>query len=92
MSELSEIRAEINRIDDEIVSLFVRRLEAVGKIAEAKRASGKAVVDAEREKAVKDRVRALAGEKYGPYADLLFTALFDISKARQRAILCEGRI
>ncbi|MBE6382319.1 MAG: hypothetical protein E7049_04810 [Lentisphaerae bacterium] len=90
MNELSEIRSEIDRIDAEIVSLFVRRLETVEKIAESKRASGRSIVDAEREKLVRSRIRALAGERYGNDVDLLFTAIFDISKARQRAILSEG--
>lgn len=90
MNKLSEIRSEIDRIDAEIVSLFVRRLETVEKIAESKRASGRSIVDVEREKLVRSRIRALAGERYGNDVDLLFTAIFDISKARQRAILSEG--
>lgn len=90
MNELSEIRSEIDKIDDEIVSLFVRRLETIEKIAAAKRASNISIVDTDREKLVRSRIRALAGDEYANDVDLLFTAIFDISKARQRTILSEG--
>ena len=44
--ELQDIRREIDAIDGELVRLFRRRMEAVAAVAEAKRGSGAAVVDA----------------------------------------------
>lgn len=87
MRELSEIRREIDGIDAELVALFVRRMRAVEDVAEAKRASGIAVLDAAREQAVLDRAAAIAGADYAAEARELMTWVMSISRRRQRARL-----
>lgn len=85
--ELKDIRREIDAIDGELVRLFRRRMEAVAAVAEAKRGSGAAVLDAAREEAVLSRVAALAGPGCGEDARLLFSTLMAISRRRQSAQL-----
>ena len=87
MKSLAEGRAEIDAIDRELVPLIVRRLEVVCDIAEAKRATGGAVHDPAREKAILDGVAAAAGAEFGDEAKTVFETLFDVAKCRQRARL-----
>lgn len=87
MSGLESIRDEIDRIDDSIADLFRRRMEIVGRVADAKRGTGASVSDPARERAVLSRVVEGVGPDCADGARLLFTTLFDLSKARQRAIL-----
>ena len=90
MENLEQIRTEINKIDDELVRLFVRRLEVVEKVAEAKRASGRPVFDPARERAILSHVAETVGPRYEDGARLLFSTLFNISRARQRDVLDRG--
>lgn len=90
MKELSEVRKEINAIDDELVKLFVRRLEVVKDVTEAKRASGTPVYDPAREREILSTVAQKVGPEYENGALLFFTTLFNISKARQREVLATG--
>ena len=87
MKSLDEARAEIDEIDRELVPLIVRRLEAVCDVAEAKRATGRAVHDPVREKAILDGVARAAGAEFGDEAKTVFETLFDVAKCRQRARL-----
>ena len=85
--ELQDIRREIDAIDGEIARLFLRRMQAVAAVAEAKRDSGAAVLDAAREEAVLARVAALAGPDFAEDARQLFTTLMAISRRRQGVLL-----
>ena len=85
--ELGEIRQEINAIDDELVKLFVRRMEAAEAVAEAKRASGTPVTNPAREREILAKVAKAAGPDLENEARLLFTTLMAISRGRQRAEL-----
>ena len=87
MKSLGEARAEIDEIDRELVPLIVRRLEAVCDIAEAKRATGRAVHDPAREREILDDVAKAAGAEFGDEAKTVFETLFDVAKCRQRARL-----
>ena len=87
MEDIKDIRSEIDRIDDELARLFKRRLEIVDHVAEAKRESGSPVLDPARERAILSKVSEQTGPEYENGARLLFSTLFGISRARQRAVL-----
>lgn len=87
MKELGDIRKEINGIDDELARLFKRRMEIAGEVAASKRAQGVPVNDPAREREILSRVTEEVGADYESGVRLLFTTLFGISKARQRALL-----
>lgn len=87
MKNLDGIRAEIDAIDGELAKLIRRRLEIAGDVAEAKRAAGTPVNDPARERAILSKVTEAVGPGCADAARLLFTTLFSVSKARQRAIL-----
>ena len=87
MQKLSEIRAEIDAIDDEMARLFKARLEAAERIAAAKRETASPILDPARERAILSKVSEMAGPEYENGARLLFSTLFSISRARQRAVI-----
>lgn len=87
MRTLEEIRGEIDRIDDEIASLYMRRLDISREVAEAKKAAGAPMADPAREREILARVAGRVGPEREDGAALLFTTLFGLSKALQRDIL-----
>ncbi len=90
MRSLKEVRRDLDAVDGGIAVLLRRRMELSDEIAQAKRESGTAIVDRGREGEVRQRVASVAG--LGCAADVLvvYSAIFDSSKARQRRILGEG--
>ena len=52
MTELEQYRQEIDRIDGELVQLFLQRMAVTGKVGEYKQREGIPVLDAGREKQV----------------------------------------
>ena len=54
--DLNKIRQDIDKIDDQIATLYGERMKLVEKVSEAKKESGKATLDAEREKSIILRV------------------------------------
>ncbi len=84
---LDELRNEIDQTDREILKQFARRMELVEQVAAYKMANNLPVYQPKREEALLDRVGELAGERLRIPAQMLFTALMDISKSSQhRAI------
>lgn len=84
---LSDIRREIDAIDDEMINLFTRRLGIVERVAASKKASGSPVFDPARERAILTHVVERVAPEYENGARLLFATMFGISRARQRAVL-----
>jgi len=89
-NEISNIRAQIDAIDEQLTELLKRRLALLADMAEIKRREGKAVFDPEREREVLNRVTNLAGPDCETEIRLLFSTLFNLSKARQRLLLEEA--
>lgn len=87
MADLKTVRGEIDRIDEELVRLFLKRLHVTRDVAIAKRESGGAISDPAREREILTRVSEEAGLENENSARLFFSTLFSISKARQRNIL-----
>ena len=87
MTDLKEVRREIDQIDEELVRLFLKRLAASREVALAKRETGGAVTDPAREREILARVSKAAGSENENSARLFFSTLFAISKARQRNLL-----
>lgn len=87
MKNTEEIRAEIDKIDNAIVELYLQRMKAADAIAEAKKNTSAPVSNPERERNIIDRVTKMAGPELEDGAALLFTTLFGISKARQRHLI-----
>jgi chorismate mutase/prephenate dehydratase len=81
--DLTELRTEINEIDEQIRELFVKRMEICYKVAEYKIENGLPVFHADREKQIIDRVRSEVSADMANPAEVLFTNIMDISKCKQ---------
>ena len=80
--ELNELRNEINQIDDEILRLFLRRMELAAQVGTYKRAHDLPILQPQREQEILDSVSRKAGE-LGGYARELFVTLMALSKQYQ---------
>ena len=85
--ELTEIRKEIDAIDEEMVRLFMRRMKAADGVAALKRGSGKAVLDPAREREILAKVAKAVGPELENEARLLMATLMSVSRGRQQAVL-----
>lgn len=83
------VRNDIDRIDRQLLRLFIERMRCSERVAEIKRAAGIPVLNAAREQVILDRVRGEAGE-YGDSAVALYSAIMSISRARQHTMLESG--
>ena len=83
---LEDIRSRIDRIDDQMVALFVERMDAVTAVAEAKKQAGKPMRDHAREREIINRMTRAAGESYAPYVRALYSQMFDLSRSYQSTL------
>ena len=86
----SEYRAQIDRIDDEIVKLFAERMDVAGKIADYKKENNLPITDTVREKQKVQDLLEKSPEKYRDYVRLLYSEIFELSKSLQRKQNAEG--
>ncbi len=85
--DLQDIRTELDTVDKELLSLFVRRMELIDKVVDVKRRdTSRPLYDPVRERAILMKVRENADE-FGNAAHLLFRLILELSRARQAAQL-----
>ena len=87
---LEECRKEIDIIDKELVALFVKRMNMAKEVAEYKKATGKAVYDAERERKLLEKVEESAGEEFGDYTRRLYSSILELSRNYQSKSLAKS--
>ena len=87
--ELNDIRAKIDAIDDELVSLFARRMDLALEVAKYKRQNGTPVLNKSREREIISRVTEQVPESLQGYTKVLFSTLCDLSRSYQNGLLTE---
>ena len=86
--DLSKIRTDIDRIDEEIAHLFEERMETVNKVAEYKKINNLPVRDKVREKVVLDKCRQrVQNSAYADGLRKIMAQIMDISVDREKKIL-----
>ena len=80
---LDEIRKDISAINDEMLALFVKRMELSAKVAAYKKANGLPTLDRKREEAILQKVADNTGDDFRQYAIQLFRTMMDLSKEYQ---------
>ena len=84
-NRIAEIRKEIDRLDDELLGVLIKRLELGNAIGEVKRAIGKAVTDEAREKEIFQRLIKNAGSKMAEEDVIeIFSKILEISRKIQK--------
>ena len=81
--ELSELRKQIDSIDEELVTLFKKRMNVSAEVAEYKRQTGMNVLDSSRERALLGKVSELSGEEFEEYTRTLYATILDLSRSYQ---------
>lgn len=60
---LEQLRNKINRLDEEIIELLIKRKKLIGEIGKIKKLLNKPIIDEEREQEIMERLKNLAKEK-----------------------------
>ena len=81
--DINKIREQIDKTDDEILKLFIERMNLCGEIADYKRENGLSVTQKEREQEVLSRVAKATPDELKAASELLFKKVMDISKCLQ---------
>jgi len=84
--QLQALRKDINAIDDELVKLFIQRMETAGKIGSLKKEAGLPVLNVKREDEVKERLTADVPEVYKESVKKLYDSIFSISRDYQESL------
>ena len=91
MSQLDELRAEIDDIDAQLTALFLRRMEVTEQVGRWKQANGVSVLDAAREREVLAKKAALTDDPARKDdVTALYEAIMGISRRQQRKLLTEA--
>ena len=81
--ELKDLRAEIDKIDDELVRLFGARMEIAAKIADHKKANSLPIFVPAREREKLQDVAKKAAPEMANYTRVLYSMLFELSRSYQ---------
>ena len=87
--ELSQLRDEIDRIDDELVPLLLKRMDVSRKVAEYKVKKGIPVLNEKREQEVLELVANQCAQQ-GEMMKTVFSSIMDASRALQHKIIGGG--
>lgn len=88
--DLLDLRKEIDKIDEQIIPLLLKRMEIAQQVAKYKVERGIPVLNAEREQQILDNVAAKCGEQ-GETIKTVFSATMDASRALQHKIIGGGK-
>lgn len=81
--ELTDYRAKIDAIDNDIVRLFQERMAVAAEIAQYKEANGLPIFQPAREREKLAQVSAMAQEDMQSYLRVLYSLLFELSRTYQ---------
>ena len=81
--DLSELRDEIDKIDEELVRLFTARMGISAQVADYKREHNLPIFHPGREREILQKVASMAGSEMGNYTRVLYSMLFELSRSYQ---------
>ncbi len=84
--ELSEIRTQINAVDDQLLGLFLERMDLSEQVAAYKNEHHEPIMNKAREREILEKVTREAGPRER-YAYHLFSTLFELSRSRQAELI-----
>ena len=86
--ELSDIREKINAVDDQLLELFLQRMDLAEEVAAYKNERNLPILNKTREREILAKVMEKAGEQREHYAYHLFSTLMELSRSRQAELIC----
>ena len=87
IQSLDTLRERIDEVDRQLVDLFKERMAISAGVAQYKRANGKQVYDAARERAKLTAISELAGEEFADYSRVLYATIMSLSRSYQEKLL-----
>ena len=81
--DITELRCEIDKIDDELVKLFGQRMEVAARIADYKKENNLPILVPAREREKLADVAQKAGPEMANYTRVLYSMLFELSRSYQ---------
>ena len=81
--DLKDYRLEMDAIDDELVALFVKRMEVAARIADYKKENDLPILAPAREREKLQDVAKKAGPEMAGYTKVLYSMLFELSRSYQ---------
>ena len=81
--DLTEIRQEIDKIDDQLVHLFCERMNLSAQVADYKKEHNLPIFVPGRERAILQSVAEKAGPEMDNYTRVLYSMLFELSRSYQ---------
>ncbi len=84
--DLSEIRKEIDGIDEQLVKLFCQRMNLSADVAAYKREHNMPILVPARERAILKSVAEQAGSELGNYTRVLYSMIFELSRSYQNKL------
>lgn len=89
--DLEKIRSQIDEIDEQILQLFLKRMNLSVGVAEYKKTNNMPIFQAKREQAILDKIKANSPAEVGDGTKLLFMNIMDVSKCIQQEKLIESK-
>ena len=81
--DLNELRTQIDAIDENLVDLFVRRMNLSAQVADYKKANQMPIYVPARERQILQDVAKMAGPDMANYTRVLYSMLFELSRSYQ---------
>ena len=81
--DISQLRNEIDKIDDELVKLFGQRMDVAARIADFKKENNLPILVPAREREKLANVAEKAGPEMSNYTRVLYSMLFELSRSYQ---------
>ena len=88
--DLQALRAQINQLDETILSAFAQRMTICRQVGVYKKENHMPVFQKDREDQVIQRIRDMAPPDMSQSAAALFAAIMDISKCYQQQVLADA--
>ncbi len=85
--DLRECRSEIDKINKDMLRLFLRRMEISDNVAKYKAENGLPILNRAREREILAEMTELAGEELENYVKVFYSVIMDLSRSRQSALI-----
>ncbi len=87
--DITQLRNEIDKLDEQLVSLFNERMDIAAEIAQYKKANAVPVYDGKREREKLNAIAAMLPEDKRGYIEELYTLIFKLSRDYQEKLMAD---
>ncbi len=88
--DIKELRTKIDAVDEQLVKLYVERMNLAGQVAEYKKENKLKIFDSTRERQLLDKVTTQAGTEHEDSTRILFSTLMELSRSHQSRLISES--